>query len=150
MIAGCFFAGQSIGYRGVFLLMMMPGLLAISRTSVRKLCVLGLATSVIVVLLMWGECFRLTLYSALEHFGIAEALAGEMKILFWLFRELCWWWTVAFMLAVLADFLQDSPIIRSVSSIFDHSRVRVRRRGMENPVQRRDLGPRGERGSRYC
>jgi hypothetical protein len=149
VITGCFFAGQSIGYRGVFLLLVIPGLLGISRTSVRKLWVLGLGTGVVVVLLMWGECFRLALYGLLDT-GISDALAGEMKILFWLFRELCWWWTVAFMLAVLADFLRDSPIIRSVSSIFDHSMVWVRRPTMETPVQRRDLGPRGGRGSRYC
>jgi hypothetical protein len=150
VIVGCFFAGQSIGYRGVFLLLVMPGLLGISRSSVRKLRVLGFGASVVVVLLMWGECFRLALYGALEHFGIAEALAGEMKILFWLFRELCWWWTVAFMLAVLVDFIQGSPIIRSVLSILDRSMVRVRCPRLGNPIQRRDLGPRGERGSRYC
>jgi hypothetical protein len=150
VIVGCFFAGQSIGYRGVFLLLVMPGLLGISRTSVRKLWFLGLSTSVVVVLQMWGECFRLALYGVLEHSGISDALASEVEIQFWLFRELCWWWTVAFMLAVLVDFIQDSPIIRSISSILDCSKARVRCPRPENPVQRRDLGPRGGRGSRYC
>ncbi len=150
VIVGCFLAGQSIGYRGVFLLLVMPGLLGISRTSVRKLWFLGLSTSVVVVLLMWGECFRLALYGVLEHSGISDSLASEVEIQFWLFRELCWWWTVAFMLAVLADFLRDTPIVRGALSLFDHSMVRVRCPGVENPVQRRDLGPRGERGSRYC
>jgi hypothetical protein len=118
IVAGCFFAGQSIGYRGVFLLLVMPGLLGISRTSVRELRVLGLGASVVIVLLMWGECFRLALYGALEQPGALEGLTGGVKILFWLCRELCWWWTVSLMLAVLADFLHDSPMLRSVSSLF--------------------------------
>jgi hypothetical protein len=33
VIAGCFFAGQSIGYRGIFLLLVIPGLLALSRSG---------------------------------------------------------------------------------------------------------------------
>jgi hypothetical protein len=150
VIVGCFFAGQSIGYRGVFLLLVMPGLLGISRTSVRKLWFLGLSTSVVVVLQMWGECFRLALYGVLEHSGISDALASEVEIQFWLSRELCWWWIVAFMLAVLADFLRDTPIVRGALSLFDHSMAQLRCPRVENPVQRRDLGPRGGRGSRYC
>jgi hypothetical protein len=126
IIVGCFFAGQSIGYRGVFLLLVIPGLLGISRTSVRELRVLGLGASVVIVLLMWGECFRLALYGALEHPGVFEGLAGGVKIVFWLCRELCWWWTVSFMLAVLADFLQASPMLRGVPSLFGRPTVRVR------------------------
>lgn len=103
VIVGCFFAGQSIGYRGVFLLLVMPGLLALSRPAGRELRTLCLGTAVVIVLLMWGECLRL-------------ALHGELG--FWLLRELGWWWTVSVMLAVLADFLRDSLMLRSVSSWF--------------------------------
>jgi hypothetical protein len=126
VIAGCFFAGQSIGYRGVFFLLVMPGLLAISRTSNADLRKLSLGTSVVIVLLMWGECFRLALYRALEDPGVPEMLAGNLKVLFWFFRELGWWWTVSVMLTVLADFLLDSPMMRWVSSRYDHSVIGVR------------------------
>jgi hypothetical protein len=37
-------------------------------------------TSVIIVLLMWGECFRLALHRALEHPGVPEILAGELDL----------------------------------------------------------------------
>ena len=40
------------------------------------------------------------------------------KIQFWLLRELCWWWVVSVMLAVVVDFLRDSPIVRRVSALF--------------------------------
>jgi hypothetical protein len=127
VIAGCFFAGQSIGYRGVYFLMVMPGLLAISRRPAsRDLRTVGLGTAVVIVLLMWGECFRLALYRALEHPGVPEILAGNLKVLFWFFRELAWWWTVSVMLTVLVDFLWASPIMRWASSRFRHSVVGVR------------------------
>jgi hypothetical protein len=125
VIAGCFFAGQSVGYRGVFFLLAIPGLLAISRTSSRDIRNLGLGTCVVIVLLMWGECFRLALYRALERPGAPEMLAG-LKILFWLLRELGWWWTISVLLTVLADFLRNSPIVRWLSWRFDYLLVGVR------------------------
>ena len=123
VIAGCFFAGQSVGYRGVYFLLALPGLLAISRSSSRDIRNLSLGTSVIIVLLMWGECFRLALYRALDHSSVPEVLAGTLKVQFWLLRELGWWWTISFMLTVLVDFLWASPITYWVSSRFRHSRV---------------------------
>jgi hypothetical protein len=116
VIAGCFFAGQSIGYRGVFLLFVLAGLLGIARSPVRELRALGLGTAAVILLLMWGECLRL----AFERAG-----AGGAEVLLWLLRELCWWWTVSVMLAVLADFLQEAPILRAMLSPFGRSTVRL-------------------------
>jgi len=110
VIAGCFFAGQSIAYRGVFLLLVMPGLLALSRSAATGLRALGLGTAIVIVLLMWGECLRRVLDGG---FG------------FWLLRELGWWWVVSVMLAVIGDFLRDSPIVRSASAFFGRTPARV-------------------------
>jgi hypothetical protein len=115
VIVGCFFAGQSIGYRGVFFLLVMPGLLTMSRSPSRDVRNLGLRASVLIVLLMWAECFRLGIDRGFALAGGSERLIGEVKISFWLIRELGWWWTVAVMLAVLADFLQASPIVSACS-----------------------------------
>jgi hypothetical protein len=52
VIAGCFFAGQSIGYSGIFLLLVIPGLLALSRSGVRELRALCLGSAIVIVLLM--------------------------------------------------------------------------------------------------
>jgi hypothetical protein len=116
VIVGCFFAGQSIGYRGVFLLMIIPGLLAMSRDSSRHLRNLSIGTSLVIVLLMWGECLRLALYSALDYRSGSEVLAGEGKFFFWLIRELGWWWSVSVLLTILADFLLNAPMVRWLSS----------------------------------
>jgi hypothetical protein len=122
VIGGCFFAGQSIGYRGVFLLLVLPGLLAISRRPAsRDLRALGFGTSVVIVMLMWGECLRLALYRALELPGLPAIVAGPVKVSFWLIRELGWWWTVSVMLTMLVDFLWGSPVLRWASSQFDRS-----------------------------
>jgi hypothetical protein len=127
VITGCFFAGQSVGYRGVYFLLAMPGLLAISRRPAgRDLRTLALGTGVVIVLLMWSECFRFALHRALGHPGIPETLAVYLAFLFWLFRELGWWWTVSVMLPVLVDFLSASPITHWVSSLFYRSAVVVR------------------------
>jgi hypothetical protein len=141
VIAGCFFAGQSIGYRGVFLLFVLPGLLGIARSPVRELRAVGLGAAVVIVLLMWGECFRLVLEGA----G-----AGGAEVLFWLLRELCWWWTVSVMLAVLADFLREAPILRAVSLPLGRSTVRVGWPKPGEPGSAPRSGPRRRRGSPYC
>jgi len=103
VIVGCFFAGQSIGYRGVYLLLVLPGLTALARLASGVLRPLCLATAIVIVFLMWGECLR-------------HALGGGFG--FWLLRELCWWWSVAVMLAVVADFLRAAPIVDAAFTLF--------------------------------
>ncbi len=109
VIAGCFFTGQSTGYRGIFLLLAMPGLLALSRSDVSELRALCLATAIVVVLLMWGECLR-------------SAFGGGFG--FWLLRELGWWWSVSVMMALVADFLRDSPVLQGASAWLGRQPVR--------------------------
>jgi hypothetical protein len=111
VIVGCFFAGQSVEYRGIFLLLVIPGLLALSRSAGRELRGLCLGSAIVIVLLMWGECLR-------------QALDGGFG--FWLLRELGWWWSISVMLALVADFLRESPVLRSASAWFVRQPVRSR------------------------
>jgi hypothetical protein len=110
VIAGCFFAGQSITYRGVYFLLVIPGLLAVARGFSRKVRNLAFGTCIVIVLLMWSECFRFALYDALGRSAVPETFAGFLEFLFWLVRELGWWWAVGVMLTVLVDFLWASPV----------------------------------------
>lgn len=125
VIVGCFFAGQSIGYRGVFLLLVLPGLLAITRAADRRLGALARGTGIVIVLLMWGECLRLALHQALAQAGIGPVAAGGVHMLFWLTRELAWWWAVSVMLAVVAEFLRGSPAVLGLSGLFRRLAARV-------------------------
>jgi hypothetical protein len=126
VIAGCFFAGQSIGYRGVFLLLVLPGLLALARSSSRELRITAFGTGIVIVLLMWGECLRIAIYRVLDESAISKALAGGVRIQFWLTRELCWWWSVSVMLALLTAFLRNSPIVRGACSLVGRWPARAR------------------------
>ncbi len=64
LIGGCFFAGQSVGYRGIFLLFVLPGLLAVARVAADSASrALYRAAAIVIVLLMWEECFRTGLES---------------------------------------------------------------------------------------
>jgi len=118
LIVGCFFAGQSIGYRGVFLLFILPGLLAITRVTtdlvLRKLC---RAAAIVLVLLMWEECFRLGLKAIFAHLDIPQFVDYLQIFIFWLARELAWWWIVSVMVAFLLSFLAESEIFQAVAGL---------------------------------
>ncbi len=109
LLVGCFFAGQSIGYRGIFLLFVLPGLLAMARIAAdsvsRRLC---RTTAIIVVLLMWEECIRNGM-ARLDMPPLADALS---QLTVWLARELAWWWIVSVMTAILLSFLAESETVR--------------------------------------
>jgi hypothetical protein len=115
VVAGCFFAGQSIGYRGVFLLLVLPGLLALSRCTATAVRALSIGTAIIIVLLMWGECIRHAL-------GVGFAC----RFVFWFVRELGWWWSVGVMLALVADFLREAPILNAAFLLIARQPLRAR------------------------
>jgi len=118
LIIGCFFAGQNVGYRGIFLLLVLPGLLAVARNAPDK-ATQGLLkfASVLIVLLMWGEFFRTNLIFALRgfHLGEGAVLAGWLG--FWLLRELAWWWAISVLAAATLWLLSQSPVGRWASSV---------------------------------
>jgi hypothetical protein len=118
LIVGCFFAGQSIGYRGIFLLFVLPGLLAIARAAadrvLRRLCH---ATAIVIVLLMWEECFRNGLAAICARLGIPPLFEMLSDLTLWLARELAWWWIVSVMTACLFSFVVQSETVRGVARL---------------------------------
>ena len=118
LIAGCFFAGQSLGYRGVHLLFTFPALLYLRRSTadpaVRNLFGLSLAG---ILFAMWGEFFRRAMNSALNHIGLPTAIPAPAAILFWVARELVWWWIVSLFLALLFLFLSEAAAFRKLGRL---------------------------------
>jgi hypothetical protein len=106
LMTSCFFAGQSIGYRGVFLLLTLPGLLALARSAKGIAGRIFGATAGLVVWLMWSELFR--------H-ALATASPGA-EFAFWLGRELAWWWVMAVLGGTLLCFARATPLGRAVES----------------------------------
>jgi hypothetical protein len=59
-------------------------------------------TTLVIVLLMWGERIR-------------YAVGGGFRL--WLSRELGRWWSVGVMLALVAELLRESPILNAASRL---------------------------------
>lgn len=109
LIGGCFLSGRSINYRGIMILLALPGLSAMARTSpsitIRRLFQ---TTTWIALLLMFYLPPQRLIYNL---FGsLAKGGASPIAISFWGFRELCWWWFVTILAAILACFILDSPV----------------------------------------
>ena len=103
LISGCFFAGSNVGYRGIYLLFTLPGLVAVARKEgdlrVRRVagygCVLVVALTW-VGLFTWHGPFRQILASRIGH------VAGEAVVqLLWIVSQIAWWQVVALFMAIL-------------------------------------------------
>ena len=114
LICGCFFAGPNIGYRGVFLLFVLPGFLGLARISIgtgaaRIFRATGHATL--------GVLWMVLIQRAVAHgFGGTFFPVGGSAVGYavWILRELMWWWIVTVLLAILIRFALDSPTWREM------------------------------------
>jgi hypothetical protein len=99
LIVGCFFTGQSIEYRGVYLIMVVAGLVALCRSADCVAVRIKLTRAILIIIfLMWQ--------SILRH--LLEQQGSVILGVFWLVRELLWWYQVSVLLAVLAIFIMQS------------------------------------------
>jgi hypothetical protein len=100
LIAGCFFTAQNIAYRGIYLIFVAAGFVAMRRAMDDPAARAMLTRAVIIVVfLMWAIFFRQTLLDVLR-----SRLALYGSLLLWLLREILWWRLVALLLAVLVVF----------------------------------------------
>lgn len=106
LICGCFFAGQSIEYRGIHFLFILPGLLALTRGD--EASGLGRHTVVMILFLMWGECLRQLIALGAGSLGLREMPAVAIDLGFRLFRELVWWRVISRLGAILIWFVRTS------------------------------------------
>jgi hypothetical protein len=103
LVAGCFFAGQSVGYRGIDLLFVISGLIALRRELVDAVARRLLTAFILsILLLMWDGLFR----HALERHQW-EAVST----LYWLMREILWHVLAAFLIGALSLFIGRSPLL---------------------------------------
>jgi hypothetical protein len=124
LISGCFFAGQSVIYRGIYLLLALPGLAELSRQMPTRLGRrLFDSAGIAIVFVLWtpflDECLRLAgLTTRLNYIGEAQPTAllhhynnydnfppSTAGYVLWLAGELAWWWIITLLLAVLGAFV---------------------------------------------
>jgi len=116
LILGCFFAAQNAPYRGIYFLLILPGLTGLwdkasSAMARRRLVLLTGA----ILFLMWDQFFQLALNQGIAAFGWGTTLP---RFAFWFLRETAWWWVVSSLLAILLDLL-DLPVTGRASRLGD-------------------------------
>jgi hypothetical protein len=109
LVAACFFAGQNVNYRGIFLLPVVAGLVCLHRSvkdpEIRRFCGQMIAA---VLFIMWEEFFRRVLHAVISP-APGEGLSSRAEVFFWVGRELVWWWLVVGLAALVLSYLRQSP-----------------------------------------
>jgi len=118
LLSGCFVTGQSYGYRGVFIFLILPGLSAIAReTAAGPIATASRNAAIYIVVLMWAEALRGFVHSAviglLPLRGLWAIPGQVVEVLAWSAREFAWWFVIAFLFMLLFGFFVDSPLFRS-------------------------------------
>lgn len=107
LMVGCFFAVQNAGPRAIFLLMALPGLFAMASAAEGRSARRPMALICGVLFLLWEGFF----------YGIEEALSHHvppmvpLHFLYWIAREMVWWWVMARLAGLVIAFLWNSPAL---------------------------------------
>ena len=126
LLCGCFFAGQSIGYRGIFMILLLPGLFELRQTLPRTgaCCIEALLYAIVFV------AWVLTLEWASTRLGLTRDYPLELDgfgLLHWLLHELAWWWIATLLLATLISFAAASPMAAWLRSLIGQRRQPIAR-----------------------
>jgi hypothetical protein len=116
IICGCFFAFENARYRGIFLLLAVPGLLALShqlplpwaRLALRRTCVA-------IVFVLWFPFIQRCVRGAVAALaGIAnlndQRIDRGLRVAMWGCDQLAWWWIVVVLLGALGVLVLNSEI----------------------------------------
>jgi len=109
LVAGCFFAGQNVNYRSVFLLLILPGILALARNAPnRPLRRLFTLTTASILCVVWDLGIR---HLVAGLIGASYVLTTDALpiYLIWAVQEAAWWWLITVLVTILIRFVDDSP-----------------------------------------
>ena len=109
IIVFCFFITQNVYYRGIFLLMVVPGFwgLAFPRKESRDRRAILLLT--LIMALLWEATIRAIVHEIAAV--LLPAWAGEAAmVIVWVARELAWWWLIIQLLALIILYFRHEII----------------------------------------
>jgi hypothetical protein len=116
VLIACFLAARNVDYRGIYFVLLMPGLIELRRTrripEVRRFLYCMISA---VLFVSWEEPLRLALYRValrMPH----EGLRLKLDMLFWLGRELVWWWLIAGLAAIVFCYLRQLPLVVEITA----------------------------------
>ena len=129
LVTACFAAGQNILYRGIWFILAMPGLVHLYRGAGDRALKKFLARMIAAVLLVAWEA---PLQRAVDIAAGAYAgdwLRGRLELLFWLGRELLWWWLVSGLAAIVLVWLRQLRLVAALRAVLRrHLPIAARRR----------------------
>jgi hypothetical protein len=107
VMAGCFFAGYSIMYRGIFLLLALPGLIAMGAVD-RGFFWRWLPVALVYNL--WAPTLQHLIQYAAKVTGLLQTTRWLITA-DWLAHEIAWWWAMAAFLAVMLNVAATAPAL---------------------------------------
>lgn len=115
LLTGCFFAGENISYRGIFLLLTIPGLLRLRGSAVTLGARRMFGAALLAILaLLWEQRIGLALNHMLGgslgpgNPSLAEGLVGAA---YWVCRELLWWALISLFVAITMVQISPMPLV---------------------------------------
>lgn len=119
LLTGCFFAGENISYRGIFLLLTIPGFLRLRGSAVTRGARRMIGAALLAILgLLWEQRIGLALNHVLGGSlgpgdpSLAEGLVGAV---YWVCRELVWWALISFFVAIIMVEISRMPLVLNLA-----------------------------------
>jgi hypothetical protein len=131
LICGCYFAGVNARYRAIFLLLALPGLLALEHGLPSRLARVAFrGTCLAALFVLWFPFVHGCVRAAAEILGKPVDLSDQridraVRLVMWLGDQLAWWWVIIVLLAVLGAFVLNSELWDVLSRTLPFSRARV-------------------------
>lgn len=122
LVLFCFLASENVGYRGILFLLVLPGLVTRRRAAAEaeRRWLSAMIAAVLVV--MWGEFLRRGLDGAMAALAMPEWAMARLELLFWLGRELLWWWLAAGLAALVLDAVRRAPLTEDALALLQRWR----------------------------
>lgn len=114
LFPACFFTAHNIAYRCIYLLLAVPGLMQFRRSTgtpmIRRWASLMIAAA---LFLLWEAAIGHAVAAAFQADApdaSVSTLLGLWQVLFWLGRELVWWWLIGGFLGTVLCFALGQPM----------------------------------------
>jgi hypothetical protein len=116
LLTACFFAGQNIDYRGIYFILVILGLVRLCQSAGDPAVRRFLARMIAAILFVaWEEPLRRAIHMIAAAIA-ADWLRPRVELLFWIGRELVWWWLIAGLAAIILTQLLRMPLVLEISA----------------------------------
>jgi hypothetical protein len=119
-MVACVFAQTNYFYRGIFLLLLLPGLSRLRDTARASMKTTLAAATGAILFCLWAKLLWTLLDDLLSRINPAHAddvLGGSPAILYFVAWQLTWWWLISVMAGIVFAFILASPTVEEVAGI---------------------------------